>query len=882
VTCRFVLLFLAVCLPLVPARAGAQTPPVTPTPTPPLPTPPLPSPTPPAGTLSKAPKLIRFVEAEPPPALTTRGSAEVVLTIDVDATGKVQSVTVAKPAGDGFDEAALAAARQFEFAPGEAGGKPVPVRITYKYQFLYKAPPAPPAPAAPEIPSVPFSGVVKSKGERTPLAGVTLVIDDDLLSATTDTDGAFRFDKVPVGKHKVKLRGPGITPAENPLTLKEGKALEVTYYAAAKTRYTSVVRGQRAVEETVEHTLSGEEVRRIPGTQGDTLKAVQNLPGVARAPFGGGLLVVWGSSPFDTRTYVDGVFIPTSFHFFGLRSTVNSEMVQGVRFMPGGYGADYGRGMGGVIEVESRKPRDDGYHGFVQIDALDASLMFTAGLPKKLSLAVAVRRSTMDAWLPFITPNDFQLTPTYYDYQAKLHWKATPKDDLELFFFGSDDVIKLVARRPDPALSGAFDSHIFYHRVLAKYTHRFGRATLTITPSIGYDVPFQLSGAFGNTAISVDAKTFEYSVRAVARIPIGTQLRLDAGIDFEGNKYDISATAPVTGPPREGDPGGFGGAGAGFITTRIDLNTNHLAPYVSAEFQLFNKRLMISPQLRLDMYTFNGYQGSPDAFSSVHVNIEPRLSLRYRFTKWVALKAAIGVYHQPPDPIAFMRGFGNPKLVPQFALHYVLGVDFQPTPTLQIQMQGFYKDLRSLVVRGEKFTDPVLVNDGIGRVYGGELLVRQEFFKNFFGWVAYTLSRSERIDHSGQPWRIFQYDQTHILTLVASYKLPRGFQIGLRFRYVTGNPQTPVLGGYYDANAGVYRRILGPTYSGRATDFHQLDARFDKTFTFNRWKLSIYVDIQNVYNYQSAEGQRYNFDFTQTQAVAGLPVVPSLGIRGEF
>ena len=88
--------------------------------------------------------------------------------------------------------------------------------------------------------------------------------------------------------------------------------------------------------------MQAEEIKHIPGTQGDTLKAVQNLPGVARAPFGIGLLPVWGSSPADTRVYIDGVDIPTLYHFGGLRSTVNSEMVDALTFMPGGYRRDHG------------------------------------------------------------------------------------------------------------------------------------------------------------------------------------------------------------------------------------------------------------------------------------------------------------------------------------------------------------------------------------------------------------------------------------------------------------------------------------------------------------------------------------------------------------
>ena len=65
----------------------------------------------------------------------------------------------------------------------------------------------------------------------------------------------------------------------------------------------------------------------------------------------------------------------------------------------------------------------------------------------------------------------------------------------------------------------------------------------------------------------------------------------------------------------------------------------------------------------------------------------------------------------------------------------------------------------------------------------------------FFGWLAYTLSRSERRDNPGDALHLFQYDQTHILTVLGSYKLGRGWEVGARFRYVTGDPYTPNVAG---------------------------------------------------------------------------------------
>jgi TonB family protein len=831
------------------------------------------------GRLEKPPRLLHFVEAKAP----VERDAEVVLQLDVDEKGKVSHVEIVKRAGDGFDEAALEAVKQFEFEPGVAGGKPVPVRVTYSYKFVLRAPsPSPtpsPSPEQPQGPQVPLSGKVLRKGDRVPLAGVSVILDE-APKVVTDNDGRFAFDSIPAGKHILHLRHPLINNTDAKIDLAPGKKTELTLYAEGKVRYRSVVRAQKAVVETVELTLDAEELKRIPGTQGDTLKAVQNLPGVARAPFGGGQIVVWGSAPGDTRTYVDGVYIPTLYHFGGLRSTVNSEMVNDLQFLPGGYGVDHGRGLGGVIEVETRRPRTDGYHGFVQLDLIDGSAQVEGPISKNVSFAAGVRRSWIDTFLPLFTTSDFQLSPVYYDYQAKLYWRASPRDDVDLFIFGSDDQLSVIAKQPDPTISAAFNSHTFYHRALVRWQHRFGKiATLTVTPSFGYDVPFQFKATIGNINLSVDAETLEYSLRSAARINVFPWMRLDVGIDYEGNRWSLGALAPSAAMPREGGGGGFAG---GFANDALVLYTNDIAPFVALNFSLFHHKLTITPQIRFELLSATGYNGTPYEFSHVQFVPEPRLAARYQITKWMAIKGALGIYHQQPDPGSFLKEFGNPNLNNEIALHYVAGFDFDPMSTLHIETVGFYKDMRDLIVRGQTAADPNLVNDGIGRVYGGELLIRQELFHGFFGWVAYTLSRSERQDHPGDPWRLFQYDQTHILTLIGSYKFGHGYQIGIRFRYVTGNPYTPVVGAYYDAVDDRYIPIRAPVYSGRLDSFNQLDIRFDKKWTFRLWSYSMYLDLQNVYNASNEEGKAYNFNYTQTKPISGLPILPVLGFRGDF
>jgi hypothetical protein len=64
--------------------------------------------------------------------------------------------------------------------------------------------------------------------------------------------------------------------------------------------------------------------------------------------------------------------------------------------------------------------------------------------------------------------------------------------------------------------------------------------------------------------------------------------------------------------------------------------------------------------------------------------------------------------------------------------------------------------------------------------------------------------------------------------------------------------------------------------------FHQLDIRVEKNWRFEAWRLMAYLDMWNAYNHAAVEGVGYNFDFTQSAPQTGLPIIPSLGLRGEF
>ena len=123
---------------------------------------------------------------------------------------------------------------------------------------------------------------------------------------------------------------------------------------------------------------------------------------------------------------------------------------------------------------------------------------------------------------------------------------------------------------------------------------------------------------------------------------------------------------------------------------------------------------------------------------------------------------------------------------------------------------------------------------------------------------------------------------TTVLTVVASYKLPRNWEASGRFRFVSGNPRTPVTGAVYDAQRDTFLPTYGAVNSDRNGSFHQLDLRVDKRWIYDGWMLGAYLDVQNVYNRRNVDETEYNYDFTTSSGDAGLPILPVIGLRGEL
>jgi TonB family protein len=843
------------------------------------------------------PKLVKFVEADfPPSELAAEKGATVTLQIAITETGEVAGVAVLGSAGPAFDAAAVAAAQQFVFEPARVNGKAIPVRITYRYEFTWTPTLIPKTTAE-------FEGTVRERQGKQPVAGVKVALDTGAF-AVTDAQGHFVFHDVPPGVHSVTLSGERLTTIATSESLDVGKKLDAIYEIDKKPEKTAGDEGDdleievtapRLDKQVVATEVAAEQGRKVPGTQGDVLKVVEDLPGVARAAVGSGTLVVWGADPADTRVYMNDVRIPNLYHDGGFRSVIQSDMVRSVELIPGGYGPAYGRGLGGLVNVQLRRLDEAGFHGSASVDTLDASLSVRDEVADHLHFAIGGRKSYLDAIVHAVESQNVGAVvpiPRYYDGQARVAYDLGEHESIEVGGLLSSDATSYTVLSPDPLLTNSQTTGLVFGRVYVRYEkHTQDGATIAITPSWGEDYS-TLNNLFGNTPTQVANTSNVFGLRGSWRGPVAPFLSIGVGIDAEVVASSIQRVGSLTSPPREGDIYVFGQAPSGQTTADTWTTTiGSVAPYVEADFAPFGDRLHLVPGVRLEPYFTDTSKLVPPAafgtsvvgYSSEDRVIEPRISLRYALTPRVSAKLAFGLYHQPPNGQDMSAIFGTPTLSLSQAEHYVAGGAVKLTPTLDIEITGFLSESQDLVTRNESSTPPLanaLVQEGIGRSFGTQFLLRQQQIGPFFGWISYTISRSERRDHPDVDWRLFDYDQTHVFTALGSFDLGRGFEIGARFRFATGFPRTPVVGpANYDTLTGIYEPSFGLHNSIRIPPFYALDGRLSKHFKFGKTELEAYLDVQNVTNHANPEEILYNPSYTSRGYITGLPILPVLGAR---
>lgn len=722
-----------------------------------------------------------------------------------------------------------------------------------------------------------------------------------IAATTSDSQGAFETDNIVGRRVRLVVMAPGYERFEQIVEAStgEGKALHLFIRPDPNTAYRTIVAPPRRPMsgKVTSRSLSPAEIATLPGTHGDALRALQNFPGVARPPGGLGVLVLRGASPNQSRVMYGEHALPRAFHALALASVVPADAIDSIDFMPSNAPARYGETTGGVVAIGPARLDHTEWHGHGEVDLAGGGASASGPIGRG-GFLVAANRGWVDGAIGMAGLIDSRASytmPRYADYQVMYGRPVGRGARIEGRILGATDRVQ--TRFYDPAEGRhrvATEIQTQFHRADIVLSQDHGRWHFMVSPSFRVELNLLESPGMTRTRrtdlIASWRAEVEYRASRRASILVGSDTEFNpfrthrGALDLQGDTIDGSTQS------RRGRQ------------TRTGL-------YATADLKF--GRISLWPALRLNAYTLG---------SDAETAGDPRFAGRWQASERWAWMFGAGVYSQSTvqqhatesvlgarltglaaggvilpaaaDTLAPHAGFDpvtNDVRVAR-AVQASTGVEWTPSPVWMLDAAVYTRvrgNADGLTAIDSNVRDEVRLSpDTYDLAYGLELIARRPPVGKLYGWVSYTLSRSEvrfldALDGSDRPQN-GPFDQRHILTILASYALPKRWRLGGRFRLVSGSPFTDVVGTIDLLGTAGVALIEGQPNAGRFPVFHQLDLRVDKVWVKKRVLVTTYVDVQNVYNRANVEAYIYDISYRERFSGLGLPIFPSFGFRIDF
>lgn len=860
--------------------------------------------------LTRMPVLVGYVEAAyPADALAQRIEGEVVLRLVIDEKGTVTDAQVLQPAGRGFDESAVAAARQFRFEPALMGEAPVPVMIEYRTRFQLESEPAA------QVPN--FVGQVLAAEDGKPISGASVYLPELDLGAQTGPDGSFSFTAVPAGAHALSVFAFARERLNTSVVIDPKSAVSATYRLSGERRshYETKVIARRVREEVrrrpvelnvrpvvSEYQLTRRDVELTPGALEDISRVVQTLPGVVGDPGLMATFFVRGGDSDEAVFYLDGVPLANPYHLGGFATLFNPELIREVSFFAGGQPARYRSSLSGALDVGYLAGQAERFEGVVDLSANTAKLMVAGPTPVEgLSVMLSARRSYFELY--FMLLKDLGIVgqrfvaPDIGEYEAKATWRGG-KHRVDVAFLQATDGLSFTSD-PDEEALFSFEGGLRTQNSLSlgslswrwDASQRLKLSSVLALIRDRQETERTGAGASQTSSLvsSSDSRLTDVVWRVDAELNTHAENRLRFGLDldwwdqaFFGRVEDTRATPPWLMTPM-----------ANYHRDALDiepaLRRLTAGVYLDDEWKDLLPGLTPRVGVRLDV-----------AQGMAKPMVSPRAALSWRVFEPTVLKAAWGVYHQVPrNPLELDPTYGNPDLGPERATHYIVGLEqMLPLRTL-LRVEGYYKDLRDLVVNPD---DPAAVaagttftNDGTGWAYGADALLLHRGERFGFG-LSYGYLQTERTNplntRYAKTYAPHQL-QEHTFAASADYSIADTWVFAARYQFHVGRPYSTLGSFSLEERDGeqVYVPVLGAgdrLNDGRLGSFHEASVRAERWFRFNAWRMVVYAELLNVTNHSSVyvymydEGDPATGTLPKRGAFNHLPIRPFLGLRGEY
>jgi hypothetical protein len=691
---------------------------------------------------------------------------------------------------------------------------------------------APAAPAGP--PWVVVRGTVIARGGHKRIKDATVFIDGTAV-AETDAKGEFSVT-APPGHHRLQAIASRYQAVDITIDVPPtGWTGELRLPAGGQV-YETVVAAKPIIPVV---RVDAETARTTPGTGGDPFRVIESMPGVSQVVWPFALYAIRGANPGNTGFFLDGMRVPALFHFALGPSIIHPYLIDKLSFYPGGYPARLGGYVSGAVAADTAAPPNDMARFTADLRLYDAGALVTTPWDGgKGTVAVAARY----AYTGLIVSRLFgDVDFGYADYQLRVD-HTLGGGRVTLLALGSFDHLDI----RDESIGNA---SLNFHRVDLRWERKVAGWQMLARTAFATD----------------DAKSQLYenpiAVRAYGVAPRISFLRtlwgaaVEAGVDGEAQHFNTDLTFANDTPFSGTMPTAAPALLADLARTRDALS---LRAYVSAVMPV--GRLKLEPGLRYAEYFEQGVARGA---------WEPRLAVRFALTPKLSVDATVGRFSQMPSlpvGVAGFEGFGLRDLGLQTSTQAALGVESKLPLDLSLRVTGFYQwlyvsDMRSTF--DHDVTAPEFLEMRRGRGYGAEVMLRSPEKARVTGWLAYTLSWSEReFDGIFAP---SDWDQRHILNLLTTVRLNGGYSVGGRFHFNSGRP--------YPVRPAEYERLPA---------FWQIDLRADRRFVLDRSTWDLYVELGNATLNQQVTALRPLDNAHASEAIGFRIVLPSIGVHVEW
>ena len=765
-------------------------------------------------------------------------------------------------------------------------------------------------------------GVVTSRATGEGLPFVSMGIWNTPMGTMTDSLGNYFIGNLSPGMYRIQVSSVGYKTYVSPefrissydytldIALEESQvALSEVSVVAAPFR--------SSIESPIAMRVIGvQEIEKSPGANRDISKVVNSFPGVASA-VGNGYrndLMIRGGGPSENKFFLDGVEIPNINHFStqgasgGPVGIIDADLNREVNFYTGAFPVSRGNALSSVFDFKLLDGTPDKYTFKGTVGASEVALTSKGHIGNKTTYIVSVRQSYLQLLFSLL---DMPFLPRYTDAQFKVKTRFSQEHELMVLGLGAIDDMKLNTETDPEDESKQYLLNYLptikqnTYTLGAVYKHYSGNHTQTVVLSRSFmnnsNIKYRDNdeSSTDNLTLRLKSDEIENHLRFENRSLVGL-FDLTAGFNVDYAVYrNNTFQRAFTDIPKE-------------IRYKTDLGLFKWGIFATSGYKSADDRFSASFGFRLDACNYSSLTDNP------FKQFSPRLSLSYNLIGNFFLNGSIGRFYQLPAYTTMGYQEDN-VLINKSRLKYicsdqaVVGVEYYINKWARLTVEGFYKkythsplSLRDSIPLACKGTDyGVSGNEAAsstarGRAYGLEVMLRWFGMGRFTALASYTWYRSQFEDPATGIYIPSAWDYRHLFTLSGTYKLPKNWDIGLKFRLMGGAPYTPY-DEYTSSLVPAWDATARPYYdydrynTGRLKTFYEADIRVDKSFYFKGVMLGFYVDLQNVLNFKYdnppvliSTGEKYvDNDGTERYRMKYIAqqsgvILPTLGITVEF